>query len=205
MRFIILLISYGLFVSKAVAGFDRWSTEIESNPFSGGKDVNVLFVVSRSAQVQVRCDSTSSGLQIVAIPGFELPVDLQNEIVEIKLAVDGDVVVGDQSAVVSAFGANLAGVVIALNKNLSGSFTKAMITAKRQIAISDGISSKPFLLNARGSTKAGKALDQCLEVQVGKQADIETGTDSDKLARIQEIEKQISDLQKELDSLQSSE
>ena len=37
--------------------------------------------------------------------------------------------------------------------------------AKRQIAVKDGISDRPYLLTASGSTKAGAALVKCMEGQ----------------------------------------
>jgi len=203
MRLIFAILINLSFILSSHAGFQRWSTEIKSNPFSGGKDIDVLFNASRTQQVQVTCNSSKSGIQFVAIPGFELPSSLAGEIVDVKIAVDGAIVVADQKGVVSAFGANLAGVVIPLDKNSATKVTEAMINATRQIAISDGISTQPFLLNARGSTKAGKSLNECLAVQKGDQEDVSSEINIEKDARITEIKKKISDLEVELRKLES--
>lgn len=186
------------FSTDAYAGFERWTANSKKNPFSGGTDVSVLYNVSRVAQVQVQCDSGKQGITIVAIPGYEVTPDALAYKPTVRFAVDGEIILSGVSASVSAFGANLAGVVIELTKENADKVTDGLLAAKRQIAIEDGLSSKPFLLTARGSTAAAKKVKQCYQAQKGDAPEPKTDDEAANANRIAEIKEQIEKLKSEL-------
>jgi len=190
-------------VTTANAGFQRWSATVEKNPFSGGVDVSVLYLVSRDAQIQVRCDSGKQGITIVAIPGYEATADALAFEPSVRFAVDGDILLSDIPARVSSFGSNLAGVVIHLSKEKADRFTDGMLSARRQIAIEDGMSTKPFLLTARGSTAAARKVKQCYQAQKGSGMAPIADEDRGKADRIRELRLQIEQLKKELAELEN--
>lgn len=189
-------------MNSANAGFERWTASAKKNPFSGGVDVSVIYNVSRNSQVQVQCDSGKQGIKIVAIPGFEASADLLIFTPSIRFAVDGKIILTDVPAKVSVFGANLAGVAITLTKENADKFTDGLLSAKRQIALEDGISSKPFLLTARGSTAAARKIKQCYQAQKGAAPEPTADDDAGRVERIAEIKLEIKKLTDELNKLE---
>ncbi len=79
------------------------------------------------------------------------------------------------------------------------------IKARSQIAIKDGISTEPLLLKARGSTKTGNLLKQCLDSQTKDTPEPvaeDENNDEAKQNKIAEISSQIESLQQQLKELQ---
>lgn len=143
--------------STAIAGFQTWSADTEADPFSGGKRVTVSFMNSLRSGVLVICDTAEAGLMVRAVPGFTFEESLREVTPEIEFAFDGQRLLG-QSGETGAVGDNLAAAQTTLSKENAEAFVKAFASAKKQVAIKDGISDRPHLLTARGSTKAGQAL-----------------------------------------------
>lgn len=189
-------------INTAHAGFEKWTTTAKNNPFSGGVDVSVLYNVSCDGHIQVRCDSGEQGITIVAIPGYEANDNVLLYEPDIKIAIDGKIILTDISASVGAFGANLVGVIVKLTKQNADKLTDGFLSAQRQIAFEDGLSSKPFLLTARGSTAAAKKIKQCYQAQKGNAAAPLADEDSGKSERIAEIKIEIEKLTKELEVLE---
>lgn len=165
MRLIVGLCTILLLSSApAFAGFDRWTVESEDDPFSGGNRTTVDYFTSIRSGVLIICDTAEPGLMIRAIPGFAFNDSLSGYTPEMEFAVDGARVLG-QSGHVGAVGDNVAAAQTQLSKENSEAFVIAFAAATKQIAIKDGISDRPFLLTARGSTKAGAALVRCMTSQ----------------------------------------
>lgn len=137
----------------------------------------------------------------MAIPGYEASADTLLFEPIVRFAIDGEIILSNLSAKVSAFGANLAGVVIKLTKEDADKFTDGLLSAQRQIALEDGLSSKPFLLTARGSTAAAKKIKQCYQAQKGIAPEPTADDDAGKAERIAEIKVEIEKLTKELEEL----
>lgn len=146
------------------AGFQQWSVDSEEDPFSGGKRVTVDFMTSLRSGILIICDSAETGLLVRAIPGFAYESMLDAVTPEIEFAFDGTRLLG-QAGETGSVGDNLAIAQTMLSKENSVSFTDAFAAAQKQIAIKDGISDRPHLLTARGSTKAGAALVDCMKSQ----------------------------------------
>lgn len=150
--------------APAMAGFGQWSVETEEDPFSGGKRVTVDYSSSIRSGVIIICDTSEAGLMVRAIPGYAFEPVLAGATPEIEFAFDGKRLLG-QSGETGAVGDNLAASQTTLSKENSQAFVEAFAAAKKQIAIKDGISDRPHLLTARGSTKAGAALVECMKSQ----------------------------------------
>jgi hypothetical protein len=148
----------------ALAGFESWTAESEDDPFSGGNRTTVDYTNSMRSGVLIICDTAQPGLMVRAVPGFALDSSLSGFTPEMEFAIDGTRVLG-QSGHVGAVGDNLAASETQLSKENADTFVKAFAGAKKQIALKDGISDRPFLLTARGSTKAGAALVSCMAKQ----------------------------------------
>lgn len=148
----------------AMAGFQIWSSEIEEDPFSGGKRVTVSFMSSPRSGVVVICDSAEKGLMVRAIPGYAYSDSLSGMSTEIEFAFDGKRLLG-QAGETGAVGDNLAVSQTMLSKENAALFVEAFAGATKQVAIKDGMSDRPHLMTARGSTKAGAALVTCMKSQ----------------------------------------
>ncbi|CAN7345667.1 hypothetical protein [Neorhizobium sp. LjRoot104] len=146
------------------AGFQAWTVDSEDDPFSKGTRVTVDFMSSLRSGVLFICDSAESGLLIRAIPGFAHEPILKGIVPKIEIAIDGKLLFG-QDGETGAVGDNLAVSQTMLSPDNAKSFATTFSAATKQIAIKDGISDRPHLLTARGSTKAGKALVACMERQ----------------------------------------
>jgi hypothetical protein len=156
-----------IFLTSAIsasAGFDRWTSESEDDPFSGGNRTTVDYSTSVRSGVLIICDTAEPGLLVRAVPGFAFEAGLSDMKPEMEFAIDGSRVLG-QAGRVGAVGDNVAAAETMLSKENSEAFVKAFAAAAKQIAIKDGISDRPFLLSARGSTKAGAALVKCMTEQ----------------------------------------
>lgn len=148
----------------AFAGFDNWSAESEDDPFSGGNRTTVDYSNSVRSGVVIICDTAQPGLMIRAVPGFAMEAGLREFKPMMEFAIDGKKVLGQEGRV-GAVGDNVAAAETMLTKENSQSFVEAFAAAQKQIAIKDGMSDRPFLLTARGSTKAGAALVKCMAGQ----------------------------------------
>jgi len=150
--------------TPAIAGFNSWTVQNEDDPFSGGNRTTVDFFNSVRSGVVIICDTAQPGLLVRAVPGFAFETALSGFTPEMEFAIDGSKILG-QAGRVGAVGDNIAAAETQLSKENSEAFVKAFAAAKKQIAIKDGISDRPFLLAARGSTKAGAALVKCMAGQ----------------------------------------
>ncbi|MCJ7996661.1 hypothetical protein J5N58_06810 [Rhizobium cremeum] len=159
------LVSLAAFSSAAWAGFDSWTAEVENDPFSGGQRVTVGISTSMRSGVVIICDSAEKGLMVRAVPGFAFDSDLAGFEPEVEFAIDGERLLG-QAGETGAVGDNLAASQVMLSPENAKRFVDAFAAAKKQIAIKDGISDRPHLMPARGTTKSGQALLTCM----GKQA-----------------------------------
>lgn len=149
---------------SAFAGFAAWSSEKEEDPFSKGAAVTVDYMSSIRSGIFIFCNSSEHGLKIRAVPGFAYDTVLDDFSPKVEIAIDGDIVAsGDGS--VGSVGDNIAASQVTLDQYSSRVFIEAFARAKRQVAIKDGISDKPYLLNARGTSKSGAALRSCLQAQ----------------------------------------
>lgn len=151
-------------VVPAYAGFDRWTAETEKDPFSGGKKVMVGYMSSLRSGILIKCDSAEQGISVRAIPGFAYVAALAGETPEVQFAIDGNLLFGEEGRTGSV-GDNLAAVDVDLSGDKAEQFAKAFAAAKSQVAVKDGISDRPHLLKARGTSKAGAELVSCLSAQ----------------------------------------
>lgn len=158
---------FGILAAPAVAGFQSWSADAEDDPFSKGRRVTADFMTSIRSGVVVICDSAEKGFLIRAIPGFAFESALRGLEPEIEIAIDGDRLFG-QTGETGSVGDNLAVAQVMLSPENAKAFLAAFSKAKKQVAIKDGISDRPHLLSARGSTKAAQALDSCLKLQASE-------------------------------------
>lgn len=163
----------------ANAGLRQWTSESEADPFSGGKKVSVDYMDTLRSGVLISCDTAESGMQIRAIPGFDYVSNLALVSPSASFAIDGSRLL-DADGETAQVGNNLAAVNIDLDAAQAIKFVKAFAASKRQIAIQDGISDKPHLLTASGSTKAGKVLLGCLEAQKAPTSSDENVDEPDK-------------------------
>ena len=113
------------------------------------------------------CDSAQDGLTIRSIPGFAYDSRLDGFTPTLKFAFDGKLLF-DSEGEVGKVGDNLAISQVQIKGDQARQFVNAFAAAKKQIAISDGISDKPQLLTARGSTTAGPAIVACIDKQTAK-------------------------------------
>ncbi|TWB19558.1 hypothetical protein FBZ99_101331 [Rhizobium sp. ERR 1071] len=146
------------------AGFQSWSVDKESDPFSGGESVSVNFMTTFRSGVLVLCDSATKGVRVRAIPGFAYDKRLKDFKPTLKFAFDGKLLFtaeGDTGSV----GDNLAASEVTLEGDQAKQFVDAFASAKKQIAIDDGIADKPHLLTAKGSTTSGAAIVSCVAKQ----------------------------------------
>ncbi|ATN32877.1 hypothetical protein ACO34A_03560 [Rhizobium sp. ACO-34A] len=161
----VTLVSVAAFSSAAWAGFDSWTAEVENDPFSGGQRVTVGITTSMRSGVVIFCDTSEKGLTVRAIPGFAFESGMTGFAPEMEFAIDGERLLG-QSGETGAVGDNIAVSEVKLSPENAKRFMDAFAAAKKQIAIKDGISDRPHLMPARGTTKSGQALLGCM----GKQA-----------------------------------
>lgn len=158
----------GVSAIPAHADFRSWSVEKEDDPFSGGDSVAVSFTSSLRSGVIVTCNSAEAGLKVRAIPGFVFDERLQGFKPTVKFAFDGKLLFTAEGET-GAVGDNLAASETKLTGDQAQQFVEAFAAAKKQIAIDDGISDKPHLLNARGSTTSGAAIVACIKKQSATQ------------------------------------
>lgn len=148
----------------AKAGFQSWTSETEKDPFSGGVRVTVDYSSSLRSGVLIVCDSAEKGLEIRMVPGFAYDSSLEGQFPEIEFAIDGNRLFG-QPGVTGSVGDNIAAAITVLTADKAQQFVDAFAAARKQIAIKDGISDRPHLLSARGSTNAGADLIKCMQLQ----------------------------------------
>lgn len=151
-------------MGQAGAGFDSWTTETEQDPFSGGARVTVDYSSSLRSGIVFFCDATEDGVRIRAIPGYVYDTPMAGFGPKVEFAIDGEVMDGGYGKV-GVVGDNLAAVDATLKGSSARNLLRAFAAAKKQIAVKDGMSDRPHLLNARGSTKAATALLDCMKRQ----------------------------------------
>jgi hypothetical protein len=71
------------------AGFDRWTADKKSDPFSGGQKVTVTNMSSMRSGIVIFCDSAETGLTVRAIPGYAYQAALALIEPDIQFAFDG--------------------------------------------------------------------------------------------------------------------
>lgn len=148
----------------AHAGFDSWTVESEEDPFSKGQRVTANISTSMRSGVIVICDTAERGLMVRAVPGFAYSDSMADFEPMLEFAFDGERLFG-QLGETGAVGDNIAASQAMLTPSNAEMFVNAFAAAKKQIAINDGISDRPHLLAARGSTRAGEALQACMRKQ----------------------------------------
>lgn len=146
------------------AGFQSWSVDTESDPFSGGESVSVNFMTTIRSGVLVLCNSAEKGLRVRAIPGFAYDQRLEGFKPTLKFAFDGKLLFTAEGETGSV-GNNLAASEVTLEGDQAKQFVEAFALAKKQVAIDDGIADKPHLLTAKGSTSSGAAIVSCVAKQ----------------------------------------
>lgn len=164
MRFRLIVAGLLVLCAPARADFQSWSSESEEDPFSGGKKVTINFMSTLRSGVIIFCDTSEAGIEVRAIPGFDYIEQLASITPEAAFAIDGKRLLGATGSTAQV-GNNLAAVSIHLDADKAKTFAQAFMNAKKQVAVQDGISDKPHLLTARGSTSAGKSLMSCVEAQ----------------------------------------
>jgi hypothetical protein len=164
MRMFLGMLLAVLSATSVHADFMRWSADSEEDPFSGGRRVTVNFMSSIRSGVFIICDTAEQGLTVRAIPGFAYSSVLEGLNPEIEFAFDGKRLFG-QTGRTGAVGDNVAAAETVLTVDNAWLFVEAFDGARKQIAIKDGISDRPHLLSAAGSSKAGAALVKCMEGQ----------------------------------------
>jgi hypothetical protein len=172
-----------LFASEALAGFESWSVDASPDPFTGGAKVEVNYLVSARSGTFLICDSSKEGLELRVVAGWQYVDDLQGFKPSGKLAIDGKILF-EVPGETGAFGSNVAGATFNLARHHAEALALAMEDAKQQIAVQDGISDRPMLMKARGSTKAGKALRECLVKQADGKRSIDTLLKKEEPARV---------------------
>ncbi len=148
----------------AHAGFDSWTFETEEDPFSGGQRVVVTYSASMRSGALIMCDSAQSGVMLRVIPGYTFEPGYAGFEPEVEVAFDGKRLLG-QTGETGSVGDNLAVAQVMLTPENAALFVEGFKEASKQVAIKDGMSDRPHLLRARGSTKAGEALQGCLDKQ----------------------------------------
>jgi hypothetical protein len=162
--FTIILVSLSVSSWPVNAGFDRWTADKKSDPFSGGQKVTVTNMSSMRSGIVIFCDSAETGLTVRAIPGYAYQAALALIEPDIQFAFDGKKMLS-QKGETGTVGDNLAVSQVTLSPENSRIFAKAFAGAVKQVAIQDGISDQPHLMTARGSTKSGRALIECMQSQ----------------------------------------
>lgn len=149
---------------QALADFERWSAEVEDDPFTGGVRVTLSYMETLRSGVFMFCDSTESGFRVRVIPGYAYTPMLDGLRPMMEFAIDGSMLMAEKGTTGSV-GDNLAAAEARITGPDADAYVKAFMAAKRQVAIKDGMSDRPALLRASGSTKAGQALAACLTRQ----------------------------------------
>jgi hypothetical protein len=168
-RILVIAITTFLMVGSANAGWKKWSSDVKTDPFTKGEKVFLGFSLSTSSSLIVRCDTSQTGIEVRAIPGWRGDNSLLDRKPEVKLAIDGDLLFTNQKidTNVNLYGGDyLVGISAMLNRRQSEEFIARFVKAKRQIAMDDGMSTGPTITTARGSTRAGRALIKCLGKQI---------------------------------------
>lgn len=152
--------------TPARAGLDRWTAEVEEDPFSKSETVMAGYMSSLRSGVFVFCDSAGDGVRVRAVPGFAYDEALTGYVPKLELAIDGEPA-GSATGRVGAVGDNVASAEAEFAGKAGRAFVRAFAKAKRQVAVKDGIADRPHLLRAAGSTKTGERLLACLRKQPG--------------------------------------
>lgn len=150
--------------SPALADFQRWSVGIEDDPFSGGKKVSVDYSETIRSGALIQCDTSQQGLRFRVVPGYVHTPVLEYATPTLEFAIDGKRLFAVKGTTGSV-GDNLAIAEVEISRDQAIQLIDAFSSAKKQIAVKDGISTGPMLYKASGSTKAGQALKDCIQKQ----------------------------------------
>lgn len=126
--------------------------------------MTVTNMTSFRSGVLIICDSSEQGLTVRIIPGFAASAELVGFEPQVEFAIDEKRIFG-QAGETGSVGDNLAISQTKLLPENAKIFVEAFATAKKQVAIRDGISDRPHLMTARGSTKSGADLVACMKKQ----------------------------------------
>ena len=148
--------------SDASSGFRSWTAEKETDPFTGGIRVTAGYHDSVRSGVWIVCDTRVSGLTITVVPSYAHSTNLVGIKPKMDIAIDGEILLTAIDGWTASVGDNLAAAKYSLSPDVAQRLAAAMITARKQIAIRDGMSNLPHLLTARGSTKTGQQLATCI-------------------------------------------
>jgi hypothetical protein len=173
LRILAIILLSTLSAGNAFAGWNKWSSEVKVDPFTKGEKVFLDFSLSRNSSLNIKCDTSKSGIEILAIPGWRGDQSTTARTPQIQLAIDGDLLFAGETVNTSVglYGGDyLVGISALLDPRQSVEFINRFARAKRQIAMNDGMSSGPMIATARGSTKSGKSLTKCLGKQVREAA-----------------------------------
>ena len=163
MRFTYLsVLMFAFWSSVANAGFDRWTFDVKSDPFSGGEMVIANLSTSVRSGILLMCETKKAAIKVRAVPGYAFTPDMEGQQSVMEFAIDGRRLFS-QGAIIGSVGDNQAAIEAIISKANALEFATKFAEAKEQIAIKDGISDRPYLLPVRGSTAAGTALLRCLE------------------------------------------
>jgi len=148
--------------SDAYSGFRNWTAEKETDPFTGGIRVTAGYHDSVRFAVWIVCDTRVSGLTIRIVPGYAHSANLVGFRPRMDIAIDGEILLTAIDGWTAPVGDNLAAANYSLSPDVAQRLAAAMINARKQIAIRDGISDRAHLLTARGSTKTGQQMATCI-------------------------------------------
>lgn len=163
MKFAFAIVCAIVGTTAAHAGGGRWTADVESDPFTKGTKVSLDYSAADNSGVAILCDTTQQGIaEIRAVPGYAYAPILKGKSPRVAVAVDGNILF-ELSGYTGSVGDNLAAVGGFMTAEQAREFAEAFTAAKKQIAIKDGISDRPYLLTTAGSTASGKALLSCLD------------------------------------------
>jgi hypothetical protein len=155
------LATLAFLVTPAKADFQRWSAEVESDPFTGGNNVSATYLMSVRSGAFIECDSATHELTFKVVAGWEYETSIADYVPTIDIAIDGKIF-GSYEGKTGAYGSNIAGVFFKLSGEKAVDLLRAIAGSQKQIAVRDGISDGPHLMSAKGSTAAGKKLLSCI-------------------------------------------
>ncbi|MFD1796483.1 hypothetical protein FQV27_00010 [Paracoccus aurantiacus] len=151
-----------------LAGFERWTYEVETDPFTKGTRVTVDYLASIREAVLVFCDSSQAGVTIRIVPGWEGEASAFDVFSGAAIAVDGEVLeVSLADAATGSVGSGQVTAEIYLRGEDAKLFLESFTGARSELGFKDGISSAALIVSANGSTAAGEQLLACYNAQEG--------------------------------------
>lgn len=166
----IAIVTALLTTSTANAGWQRWSSTREKDPFDNSIKITVSYTESQSSIVLAKCDSKKRGIVLRIVTGLGFKSGYSDLDATLKVAIDGQIIFEDLKGKTGSYGSGVGilGADYPLDKTASFKLAKAMVGARRQVAFRDNLVDRAYLLNAKGSTKAFKQLADCVNNQLGE-------------------------------------